>query len=117
VSVVSRPDTYIAVLSLGTHLHNMSQSHTPSSALLKHVLLSEILSVTSTMRKNSRWAHSTLVVAVRDSPALGTNMGLRITSPAHQTRQSGRANREAELMAGFIELKRGLKGIPGMMFL
>ncbi|CAA7267940.1 unnamed protein product [Cyclocybe aegerita] len=85
--------------------------HPASPVVLKHVLLSEILAVTSAMRKNSRWATSTLVVAARDSPALGTNMGLRISSPAHQTRLSGRGAREAELMAGFIELKRGVKDI------
>ncbi|KAF8201586.1 Sec7-like domain is implicated in guanine nucleotide exchange function [Pholiota molesta] len=87
-------------------MSKLASSHPPSPALLKHVLLSEILSVTSTMRKNSRWASATPVMAVRDSPALGTNMGLRISSPAHQTRISGRGSREAELMAGFIELKR-----------
>ncbi|KAF8163113.1 Sec7-like domain is implicated in guanine nucleotide exchange function [Crassisporium funariophilum] len=86
----------------------MSRTDTKSSALHKHVLLSEILSVTSTMRKNSRWASSTLVLAVRDSPALGTNMGLRISSPAYPTRLPGRGTREVELMAGFIELKRAI---------
>ncbi|KAJ3515961.1 hypothetical protein NLJ89_g1417 [Agrocybe chaxingu] len=85
--------------------------HPASPVVLKHVLLSEILAVTSAMRKNSRWATSTLVVAARDSPALGTNMGLRISSPAHQSRLSGRGAREAELMAGFIDLKRGVKDI------
>lgn len=88
-------------------------THQSTPALLKHVLLSEILSVTSTMRKNLRWASSTPVMFVRDSPALGTNMGLRISSPARQTRRSGRGSREAELMAGFIELKRGVKDMKG----
>lgn len=89
----------------------------PSSPdLLKHVLLAEILSVTTTMRKNSRWASATPVMAVRDSPALGTNMGLRISSPAHQTRLSGRGSREAELMTGFIELKRGVRDIQGVLY-
>ncbi|KAF8810722.1 Sec7 domain-containing protein [Phlegmacium glaucopus] len=81
----------------------------PTPALLKHVLLSEILVVTAVMRKNSRWASSTLVTAVRDTPALGTNMGLRISSPAYHTRLPGRGTREVELMAGFIELKRAVK--------
>jgi brefeldin A-resistance guanine nucleotide exchange factor 1 len=94
-------------------MSKLASSHPPSPALLKHVLLSEILSVTSTMRKNSRWASATPVMAVRDSPALGTNMGLRISSPAHQTRISGRGSREAELMAGFIELKRGVRDMQG----
>ena len=85
----------------------------PNPALLKHVLLSEILVVTSVMRKNSRWASSTLVMAVRDTPALGTNMGLRISSPAYHTRLPGRGTREVELMAGFIELKRAVKDMEG----
>ncbi|KAF9567638.1 Sec7-domain-containing protein [Agrocybe pediades] len=84
-------------------------SHSRPPAPLKHVMLSEIVAVTSIMRKNSRWASSSLVVTSRDSPALGTNMGLRISSPAHQTRVSGRGIREAELMAGFLQLKRGVK--------
>ncbi len=89
--------------------------HPPNSALLKHVLLSEILAVTSTMRKNSRWASATPVMTVRDSPALGMNMGLRISSPAHQTRLSGRGNKEAELMAGFLELKRAVTHMQGTL--
>jgi brefeldin A-resistance guanine nucleotide exchange factor 1 len=50
---------------------------------------------------------------VRDSPALGTTMGLRISSPAYQTRRSGGGSREAELMAGFMELKRSVKDMKG----
>ncbi|PPQ64019.1 hypothetical protein CVT24_009393 [Panaeolus cyanescens] len=61
------------------------------------------------MKKNSRWASSTLVMSVRDSPALATNMGLRISTPGYQTRISGRGTKEAELMAGFLELKRGIR--------
>ncbi|KAF9532355.1 Sec7-domain-containing protein [Crepidotus variabilis] len=90
----------------------MDSSTSPTPALLKHVLLSEILSVTSIMRKNSRWASSSLVVTVRDAPALGSNMGLRIASPAHQTRPPGRTSKETELMANFLELKRGIKTLP-----
>ena len=89
----------------------------PTPALLKHVLLSEILVVTTVMRKNSRWASSTLVMAVRDTPALGTNMGLRISSPAYHTRLPGRGTREVELMAGFIELKRAVKDMEGKVAL
>ncbi|KIY43680.1 Sec7-domain-containing protein [Fistulina hepatica ATCC 64428] len=45
----------------------------------KHVVLSEILSVTSTMRKNSRWASSSSVVTARDSSVLSSNLGLRVS--------------------------------------
>jgi len=92
-------------------------SSSPSPALLKHVLLSEILLVTSNMRKNSRWASSTLVMAIRDSPALGTNLGLRISTPANQARSTGRKSKEAELMVGFLELKRLVKSVPGLSML
>ena len=91
----------------------VTPTHQSIPAMLKHVLLSEILSVTSTMRKNSRWASSTPIMFVRDAPALGTNMGLRISSPAYQTRRSGRGSKEAELIAGFIELKRSVKDMKG----
>ncbi|TFK42763.1 Sec7-like domain is implicated in guanine nucleotide exchange function [Crucibulum laeve] len=77
---------------------------------LKNVLYSEILSVTSTMRKNSRWASSTLYMgSVRDPTALGSNLGLRISSPSYNTRLSGRGSKEADLMAGFLDLKRSVK--------
>ncbi|KAJ3778565.1 hypothetical protein FB446DRAFT_840732 [Lentinula raphanica] len=75
----------------------------------KHVLYAEILSVTSAMRKNSRWASSTNFVTSNRSSALGSNLGLRISSPSFNARTNSRTNREAELMAGFQELKRTVR--------
>ena len=92
----------------------LNSSRLSPPELLKHILLSEILSITSAMRKNSRWASSTIGMTIRDSPALGTNMGLRISSPAHHTRLTGRGSKEAELLAGFIELRRGVKEMNGL---
>ncbi|KAF9452840.1 Sec7-like domain is implicated in guanine nucleotide exchange function [Macrolepiota fuliginosa MF-IS2] len=93
----------------------MTPSDSPSkdrrNASIKHVLYSEILSVTSAMRKNSRWASSTLYMNAKDTSALGTNLGLRISSPAHAVRVSARGSREAELMGNFQELKRVVKNI------
>ncbi|KAJ8519864.1 hypothetical protein ONZ45_g3215 [Pleurotus djamor] len=83
---------------------------TTGSASTKHVLYSEILAVTSTMRKNSRWATTTHFVNTRDS-ALGSNLGLRISSPSIAPQASGRISREADLMTGFQELKRSLRDI------
>ncbi|KAJ3741888.1 hypothetical protein DFH05DRAFT_1503047 [Lentinula detonsa] len=77
----------------------------------KHVLYAEILSVTSAMRKNSRWASSTNFVTSTRSSALGSNLGLRISSPSFNARTSSRGNREAELMAGFQELKRAVRDV------
>ncbi|KAF5386877.1 hypothetical protein D9615_001681 [Tricholomella constricta] len=76
----------------------------------KHVLYSEILSVTTAMRKNSRWASSTHFVSAKDS-TLGSNLGLRISTSPYAAQVSGRNNREAELMGGFQELKRAVRDI------
>jgi golgi-specific brefeldin A-resistance guanine nucleotide exchange factor 1 len=78
----------------------------------KHVLSSEILSVTSTMRKNSRWAASTHFINT-GTPALGTDLGLRITTPSSRTQRNTRESREADLMAGFYELKRIVRDVDG----
>jgi golgi-specific brefeldin A-resistance guanine nucleotide exchange factor 1 len=78
----------------------------------KHVLHSEILAVTSAMRKNSRWASSTHTLNARDS-ALARNLGLRRSSPTFNSQASGRGSREADLMAGFQELKRTIRDVDG----
>ncbi|KAF5372839.1 hypothetical protein D9758_001701 [Tetrapyrgos nigripes] len=80
----------------------------------KHVLSSEILSVTSTMRKNSRWAASTHFINT-GTLALGTDLGLRITTPTPRSQRNGRENREADLMAGFYELKRIVRDVDDVM--
>ncbi|KAF5358079.1 hypothetical protein D9756_001747 [Leucocoprinus leucothites] len=91
-----------------------TQSKAGRNSSIKHVLYSEILSVTSAMRKNSRWAAPTLYMGARDTAALGSNLGLRISSPAHANiKVSARGSREAELMGNFQELKRTVKDISG----
>ncbi|KAH7914680.1 hypothetical protein BJ138DRAFT_1056469 [Hygrophoropsis aurantiaca] len=74
----------------------------------KHLLLSEILAVTSVMRKNSRWALSVHTLNARDS-ALAKDLGLRRSSPQRESHRSGRVTQEADLMAGFHELKRTIR--------
>ncbi|PBK77654.1 Sec7-domain-containing protein [Armillaria solidipes] len=76
----------------------------------KHVLYSEILSVTSVMRKNSRWASATHFMNTRDS-ALGSNLGLRISTAPHHDKHYGSGSREIDLMVGFQELKRALRDV------
>ncbi|KAJ7771775.1 hypothetical protein B0H16DRAFT_195217 [Mycena metata] len=76
----------------------------------KHVLYSEILSVTSAMRKNSRWASATHFTNARDS-ALGSNLGLRVSN----NQAARRVSREADLMLGFEELKRAVRDIEDIM--
>ena len=88
-------------------------SSTHHSVSRKHVLYSEILYVTSVMRKNSRWASSTQSLNTRDS-ALGSSLGLRISAPSQDPRVSGQGTREADLMAGFQELKRTVRDLHGV---
>jgi hypothetical protein len=76
------------------------------------LVYSEVLSVTSVMRKNSRWA-STQPGLVRGSQ-LATSMGLRNNS--HGPENSGRPShdmKEASLMAGFEQLKRTVQECEG----
>lgn len=81
---------------------------------IKNVLYSETLSVMFVMRKNSRWASPTLYIGARDSDALGSNLGLRISSPVHTNIGiSAKGSIEAELMRNFQELKRIVKDISG----
>ncbi|KAL0577890.1 GDP/GTP exchange factor for ARF [Marasmius crinis-equi] len=79
----------------------------------KHVLLSEILSVTSVMRKNSRWSSSTYFMNTRGS-ALGSNLGLRISSQSLDSDNGRRPSSEHELMAAFHDLKRDLRDIEDL---
>ncbi|KAG1879363.1 hypothetical protein C8R48DRAFT_588959 [Suillus tomentosus] len=71
----------------------------------KHVLLSEILAVTSVMRKNSRWASGAHTLTARDS-ALARDLGLRRSTPNTNIQKNGRLSQEADLMGGFQQLKR-----------
>ncbi|TFK54814.1 Sec7-domain-containing protein [Heliocybe sulcata] len=87
-----------------------SFSYSPSRGTIskKHVLEAEILSVTTAMRKNSRWASSTNTLNSRDS-TLASTLGLRITTMTPTGHTFGRGSRERELMANFQELKREVK--------
>lgn len=84
-----------------------------ASVCLKHILLSEILSVTSVMRKNSRWAMSTNTFSSGDS-ALASSLGLRRTRQYPTPYISERGSNEQELMRGFQELRRTVKDIEGV---
>jgi golgi-specific brefeldin A-resistance guanine nucleotide exchange factor 1 len=67
------------------------------------------------MRKNSRWASTTHFMNQRDS-ALGSNMGLRISSPSSGALQPvERGTRALDLMAGFQDLKRMIRDIDGKL--
>ena len=83
-----------------------------ASVCLKHILLSEILSVTSVMRKNSRWAMSTHSFSSGDSE-LASSLGLRRTRQYPTPYMSDRGSSELELMRGFQELRRTVKDVEG----
>ena len=77
----------------------------------RHVICSEILSVTSVMRKNSRWssgAQTHLQVTKDDN--LAASLGLR-RSGSNADSSNGVARREVQLMLGFLELDREVKGL------
>jgi len=84
----------------------------PSAVSPKHTLYAEILSVTSVMRKNSRWASPHYSLSARDS-ALASSLGLRRPSTLDpSTGQSGSSERD--LMLNFQELKREINTVTGM---
>lgn len=51
-------------------------------------------------------------MSTKDS-ALGSNLGLRMSSPAFAAEPAGRGNREADLMGGFQDLKRAVRDVDG----
>ncbi|KZT03523.1 Sec7-domain-containing protein [Laetiporus sulphureus 93-53] len=85
----------------------LGMPHT-GSVSMKHILLSEILSVTSVMRKNSRWALSTHSHTTRES-VLASSLGLRRMRHYAESNSMRRGTTEQELMAGFQDLKRVVK--------
>ena len=97
----------MATLSLGQNIPKTEVS-------LKHVLLSEILSVTSAMRKNSRWASSLHTFSARDS-ALASSLGLRRNRQISSQYMSERGSSEQDLMGGFQELRRLVKEVDGAL--
>lgn len=79
---------------------------------MKHILLSEILAVTTVMRKNSRWASSAHSFTTRDS-ALASSLGLRRTRQTSNVYPEERASTEQDLMIGFQDLRRLVKDVEG----
>ncbi|KIM57067.1 hypothetical protein SCLCIDRAFT_1219736 [Scleroderma citrinum Foug A] len=96
-------------------MHTESPNSSPQIGH-KHVLLSEILAVTSTMRKNSRWAAAAHSLVGRDS-ALAKDLGLRRGSAAIGIQRPGRLSQEADLMGGFQELKRTIRDVEDVQIL
>ncbi|CUA75851.1 putative protein C211,03 [Schizosaccharomyces pombe 972h-] [Rhizoctonia solani] len=74
-----------------------------------HIVYSEIISVTSVMRKNSRWATNSGIQRRRDAQ-LATSMGLRRGTLDRQPRSPG-PRREVDLIGGFEHLKRKIRDV------
>lgn len=79
----------------------------------KHVANAEILSVTSAMRKNSRWAVATHRALYVGDSALARDLGLRKSGPLNPSAIARSGTREADLMVGFLELKSALREVEG----
>ncbi|KDQ13235.1 hypothetical protein BOTBODRAFT_633172 [Botryobasidium botryosum FD-172 SS1] len=72
-----------------------------------HLVFSEIIAVTSAMRKNSRWGAAR--VPSGRSISLASNTGIR-AGRTPETSQAGEENVEVDLMDGFESLKRDIRG-------
>lgn len=78
-----------------------------------HLVYSEILSVTSAMRKNSRWATPTAYYPSSARVSLASSLGLRAaTNNEREGRVQGRKN--VDLMVGFEELKRDVRALADL---
>lgn len=111
----TRPPYSTRRLRLNSKTMHPEPPNSSSQIEQKHVLLSEILAVTSTMRKNSRWAAAAHTLVARDS-ALAKDLGLRRGSPSIGIQRPGRLSQEADLMGGFQELKRTIRDVEGKRY-
>lgn len=103
-------------LSLSTNNNKRgSGSHSAMSILdLSPVtlLLQEVQTVTSAMRRNQRWATvPASTYASTGLPASISSRGRRLDSPG--ARGKRRTDDEGDLMLAFIELRRSLTGVTG----
>jgi golgi-specific brefeldin A-resistance guanine nucleotide exchange factor 1 len=83
------------------------------SIAIEHIIHSEILAVTSAMRRNYRWASFAGKRPVRDD-ALANTLGLRRTLNYKITNENKRERQEAELWASLESLKRKVRDTNGM---
>lgn len=79
-----------------------------------HIVYAEIISVTSVMRKNSRWAANSGTSRRKDMH-LATSMGLRRGALDDKPRSPG-PRREVDLMGGFEYLKRKIRDVQGELY-
>lgn len=78
-----------------------------------HLVYSEILSVTSAMRKNSRWATPAAYYPVSTRTSFASSLGLRAGLDVEATTAKPVGRRDFDLMVGFEELKRNVRASNG----
>lgn len=78
------------------------------------LLLQEVQTVTSAMRRNQRWA--TVPVSTYSSHTLPSSMlsGKRRDRALSLRSSSTRRDDEGDLMLGFVQLRRSLAGVTGI---
>ena len=81
-----------------------------------HIVYSEILSVTSGMRKHSRWSSSTQTLFTRDQARDSAHTSLSHLGIRHSdTTGIQQGSKEDDLMPGFEHLKRTLGSAEGKL--
>lgn len=98
----------------------MADSNGPSNACsstisMEHIIHSEILAVTSAMRRNYRWASRAARHLPRDD-ALADTMGLRRSGYSNSTSDRKLEKQESDLWASFEILKRKVRDTEGIYF-
>lgn len=79
-----------------------------------HLVYSEILSVTSAMRRNARWATPAAYYPAATRTSFASSLGLRAGPDVEATANRPAAKRDFDLMVGFEELKRNIRNTNGV---
>lgn len=77
----------------------------------RYLIENEILSVTSAMRKNARWASSSRIRSTRGG-TLASSMGLRKGNMLDPGKDKD--SEDVDLMLGFEELKKEIRSAQGV---
>jgi brefeldin A-resistance guanine nucleotide exchange factor 1 len=76
------------------------------------LLLQEIQSLTSSMRRNQRWASTSSSSFASSAAPLPPSLAAKAGSSGLRNKRA-REVEEGDLMEGFVELKRSLLGVKG----
>jgi len=87
----------------------MARTDLPAPTLL----LQEIQSLTSSMRRNQRWASTSSSSFASSAAPLPPSLAAKAGSRGLNRGKRVREVEEGDLMEGFVELKRSLSGVKG----